>query len=287
MERTMIKGGAPLPPGATLRYGANLPHITCDNGIYALNFRLADSLPQSVLVAWKNERDCLEAKAIVEGKELSRAERDRLQKLFSERVEKYLDSGMGECWMKKPEIADLVENALKHFDGQRYELLCWCVMPNHVHVVVQPHSEYELSDIEHSWKSYTAHQANKLLNRSGVFWKPEPYDHLIRDEADLEHHIEYILANPKAAGLENWRWVSVSPNIANILNRSKSFSLSSKTIGEMPRGTGVSPVSGVSVPPVDSSSAKHLDSPALSASPDIGETTMPHETNSLNRRHPR
>lgn len=131
--------------------------------------------------------------------------------------------------MKNPAIADLVESALKHFDQGRYELLCWCVMPNHVHVVVQPHPALELGDIEHSWKSYTAHQANKLLRRSGVFWQPEPYDHLIRDEEDLEHSIEYILAHPKAAGLLDWRWVGISSNIAEILNR----------------GSGVPPVSSV------------------------------------------
>ncbi len=92
-------------------------------------------------------------------------------------------------------------------------------MPNHVHVIVQPYPDFDLSDIEHSWKSYTAHKANKLLRRSGEFWQPEPYDHLIRDEEDLERSIEYILSNPKAAGLQNWRWVGISNNIAEILNR--------------------------------------------------------------------
>lgn len=226
MTKTTHTGETPLPPGAKLRYGAYLPHLTCDKGIYAVTFRLADSLPQSVVVAWKQERDEIIAKATEQGQELSKEENDRLKQLFSERVENYLDAGAGECWMKNPAIADLVENALKHFDQQRYELLCWCVMPNHVHVVVQPYPGFDLSDIEHSWKSYTSHEANKLLRRSGIFWQPEPYDHLIRDEEDLEHSIEYILANPKAASLDNWRWVGISPNIAAILNR----------------GTGVPPV---------------------------------------------
>ncbi len=237
MNKKTITGETPLPPGAKLRYGAYLPHLTCDDGIYAVNFRLADSLPQSVVVAWKRERDEIIAKATAQGKDLSKAEDERLKRLFSKRVESYLDAGAGECWMKNPEIADLVEKALKHFDQQRYELLCWCVMPNHVHVIVQPYPAFELSDIEHSWKSYTAHQANKLLRRSGEFWQPEPYDHLIRDEEDLEHSIEYVLANPKAAGLHNWRWVGISAKIAEFLNR----------------GTGVSPVN---TPPVNTTSAK-------------------------------
>ncbi len=226
MKNGTVTGGTPVPPDAKMRYGAYLPHLTCSNGIYAVTFRLADSLPQSVVVAWRRERDEIIAKAIAEGKALSKAEDDRLKQIFSERIESYLDAGAGECWMKDPVIADLVENALKYFDQQRYNLFGWCVMPNHVHVVVQPYPAYELSDIEHSWKSYTAHEANKRLRRSGVFWQPEPYDHLIRDEEDLNHAIEYILANPKASGLYNWRWVGISQNISEILNR----------------GTGVPPV---------------------------------------------
>ncbi len=234
MTKTTITGGTPLPPSAKLRYGGYLPHLTCDDGIYAVNFRLADSLPQSVVVAWKQERAELIAKATAQGKELSREVDQRLKHLFSERIENYLDAGVGECWMKNPEIADLVETALKHFDKERYELLCWCVMPNHVHVIVQPYAVYKLSDIEHSWKSYTAHEANKLLKRSGEFWQPEPYDHLIRDEEDLEHSIEYILANPRSASLHNWRWVGISPNIAEILDR----------------GSGVPPVNPASPNPI-------------------------------------
>ena len=208
-----------LPPNARLRYGAYLPHLSADDGIYAVTFRLADSLPQAVLKAWIEERhEIIQAESRIE-KGLSATQSKQLQKLFSERIERYLDAGAGECWMNQPVIADLVENALKYFNGSRYELLAWCVMPNHVHVVVQSFLDYELSSILHSWKSYSAHQANKLLSRTGEFWQPEPYDHLIRDEEDLEHSIEYVLSNPAAAGLTNWRWVGVADNIASILTR--------------------------------------------------------------------
>jgi REP element-mobilizing transposase RayT len=110
-----------------------------------------------------------------------------------------------------------VEGALKFFDRQRYELFCWCVMPNHVHALVQPIGSHQLSDIEHSWKSYTAHRANELLGRSGEFWQEECYDHLIRDDEDLSHAVDYILANPKAAGLENWRWVGLREDLASLI----------------------------------------------------------------------
>jgi REP element-mobilizing transposase RayT len=75
-----------------------------------------------------------------------------------------------------------VADALRHFDGERYRLVAWCVMPNHVHAVVQPAAGHVLEEIVHSWKSFTAHQANKLLGRTGPFWMAEAYDHLVRDE---------------------------------------------------------------------------------------------------------
>jgi REP element-mobilizing transposase RayT len=124
--------------------------------------------------------------------------------------------------MKDGRIARIVASALLHFEGQRYNLAAWCVMPNHVHAVVQPFAgttggtpvpravpDAELPDILHSWKSFTAKEANKLLRRSGDFWQAEYYDHLIRDEADFRHSVRYVLNNPIKAGLKNWKWVGL------------------------------------------------------------------------------
>ena len=80
-------------------------------------------------------------------------------------------------------------------------------MPNHVHAVVQPLPGYEVPGIVHSWKSFTAKEANRLLGRTGQFWQPEPYDHLIRNENDFKRQVEYVLNNPVRAGLRNWKWV--------------------------------------------------------------------------------
>ena len=80
-------------------------------------------------------------------------------------------------------------------------------MPNHVHTVVQPLAGYELARIVHSWRSFTAKQANRLVGATGPFWQPEAYDHLIRDEDDFQHHVEYVLTNPARAGLKKWKWV--------------------------------------------------------------------------------
>src|SRR5262249_5650451 len=79
-------------------------------------------------------------------------------------------------------------------------------MPNHVHVVVQPLPGFELEKIVHSWKSFTANRANKILNRQGSFWQVEYYDHMVRDEGDLDHAVNYAWSNPENAGLSDWRW---------------------------------------------------------------------------------
>jgi REP element-mobilizing transposase RayT len=203
------------------RRGAYLPHWTRDGAWYSVTLRLWDSLPQQVLQAWLFERENLVKTAAQMKRSLSTQEEQRLAHLYSEKVERYLDAGHGSCFMKDDRVAQLVSNALHHFDRQRYSLAVWCVMPNHVHVVVQPFAgmtttagsavpQSELPDILHSWKSFTAKEANKFLRRSGDFWQAEYYDHLIRDEADFHHALKYLLDNPIKAGLRNWKWVGLT-----------------------------------------------------------------------------
>ena len=117
-------------------------------------------------------------------RQLSEYEKKRLKYLFSRNIERYLDQLYGECWLKDPAIAQLTVDSLKYFDGTRYRLHAWCVMPNHVHVVFTAVStgsklDSDLIPILHSWESYTAHRANKILGRNGAFWQDEYYDRLI------------------------------------------------------------------------------------------------------------
>ena len=200
------------------RRGAYLPHWTLDGAWYAVTFRLWDSLPQQVVEAWLFERKNIVRTAEQMKRPLSKQEEQRLAHLHSEKVERYLDAGYGSCYMKEGRIARTVASALLHFEGQRYNLVAWCVMPNHVHAVVQPFAgiantggtpvpSSELPDILHSWKSFTAKEANQMLKRSGDFWQAEYYDHLIRDGADFRHSVRYVLDNPIKAGLKNWGWV--------------------------------------------------------------------------------
>ena len=128
---------------------------------------------------------------------------------YAERLDAYLDRGSGASFLKDPRVAKLVVDALRHFDGARYHLHAWCVMPNRVHVIfsVLPARTpaLRLSSIIQSWKSFTAKEANRLLARTGSFWQREYYDHLVRDDEDFVRCIEYTINNPVKAGLcERW-----------------------------------------------------------------------------------
>jgi valyl-tRNA synthetase len=203
-------GFQPVEEQVNKRDGAYLPHWTQRRAIYAVTFRLADSLPANVLEQWRIERDKIARNAESQGRELTSDEQQELARLNREKVESYLNAGHGQCYLREPKIAELVADALKHFDNERYDLIAWAIMPNHVHAVVQPREGFDLSGILHSWKSYTANKANELLDRTGEFWQSEYYDHLIRDENDFIHQVSYIKENPAKAGLENWSWVNVS-----------------------------------------------------------------------------
>jgi len=189
------------------RKGANLPHWSCNNAVYHVCFRLADSIPRSKREKWEKEKKLLQNNASAHGRGMTPTEQKRLKFLLSKKIDACLDAGYGECLLKKSQVAGIIKNALQHFDGIRYKLHAWCIMPNHVHVIVEPLAEYKLSTIVHSWKSFTANKINRLLNRKGKLWQHEPYDHIIRSETEYWEHIEYVWNNPDKAGLSNClRW---------------------------------------------------------------------------------
>jgi REP element-mobilizing transposase RayT len=198
-----------------------LPHVKREGCRYFITFRLADSLPKDVLLRLQQER--AERKQVYYAQEEA-ARRlgttppdpeilDEIDRKYFRKVELFLDSGLGACWMRRPEIADLISGALQHFEGLRYQLRAWVVMPNHVHVVLWPMPNYTLSGIVQSWKGYTAREANKLLGRTGQpFWQPEPFDRWIRNDQEYERCCRYVVNNPVKAGFckvpEAWPWSS-------------------------------------------------------------------------------
>ncbi len=123
--------------------------------------------------------------------------RDEIRALAESVIEPALHAAEAPRPLADASIAAMVESALKHFDGERYDLLAWSVMPNHVHVLLTPREGHELEKILQSWKTHSATQANRMLGTSGTFWQEEYYDHIVRDGEDLKHQVKYILANPE------------------------------------------------------------------------------------------
>ena len=206
--------GAGVPPAVFLPLGSSLtvrsrrlPHWEVEGAVYFVTFRLADSLPRQALQKLDWERKDIQATASKMGRGLTASERRRMEQLQSHCVERTLDTGAGKCFLKDTGIARVVVNAIKEFDGSRYRLFAWSVMPNHVHVLFQTIGTRPLAGILHSWKSFSAKAANQILGRSGEFWQREYYDHLIRDVAEFDRAMQYVIENPSKAGLKNWPWV--------------------------------------------------------------------------------
>ena len=185
-----------------------LPHLDQPGTIQSLTFRLFDSVPIGMIEVWKSEL------ALTGDEEADDPRCADLRK----RIEHYADQGHGACWLRDERIAGQVEKALFHFDGTRYRLLAWVVMPNHVHALIETLPGFPLADIIHSWKSYTAKQANKTLERAGTFWMPDYFDRYIRDEQHLVAVTNYIEQNPVKAGLVqaagDWQWSSAAVKTA-------------------------------------------------------------------------
>ncbi len=198
-----------LPDWSSLQKakGGKLPHWTCNYAIYHVCFRLADSIPPEIQKRWNEEKKLYWNSDGTLKRFMDPDGYKRLKFLFSEKINACLDAGYGECLLKNPKAAGIVKEALGFFDGKRYRLHAWSIMPNHVHVIAEPLAGFELSKIIHSWKSFTANQINRELNRKGTLWQRETYDHIIRTEAEYRDQIDYVWNNPVKAGLRNClRW---------------------------------------------------------------------------------
>ncbi len=173
-----------------------IPHV--DPGEYTqfITFRLADSMPQTVLEKWKAE---------LERCEITDAD-------FRRRIETYLDQNYGSQWLTDPRIASLVQETILNLDGKRYRLIAWVVMPNHVHILIRPLDGHPVSEIMQTLKSFTAHECNKILQRRGSFWYKEYFDRYIRNAQHFQATVRYIEENPVKARLcknpEDWKFSS-------------------------------------------------------------------------------
>lgn len=174
-----------------------LPHIDLPL-VQFVTFRLHDSFPRHLLDLWKTELDSMD-------------ENERRRETYR-RTESFVDAGHGSCWLRKTEIALVVEGRLHYRDGELYDLLAWTLMPNHVHALVRLYDGSSLPKVIQSWKARSALRANELLGRKGRFWYRDYFDRYIRDEVHFDNCLRYIDMNPVKAGLcreaSDWRWGS-------------------------------------------------------------------------------
>ncbi len=203
----------PFDENAEIRiyYHGFLPHWRQAGCTYFVTFRLADSVPKGVVEEWRYERDLWLAARGIDVKlpdwqlglrRLSSKEREQLERQFTGRLFQYLDRGCGDCQLRDVRASETVATALKHFHGQRVQTGDFVVMPNHVHALLTPFQGFELEEILHSIKSYTANEINRLYARKGTFWMDESHDHIVRDAEELLRIQEYIRRNPLKAKLK-------------------------------------------------------------------------------------
>ena len=186
------------------KYQRNLPHWEQSGRTYFVTVRLADSLPQEKLERWHRERQDWQRTHPSPLTPELQAEYDQL---FTARFQEWLDAGYGECLLRKPALSGIVAEALRHFNGQRYNLGPFVVMPNHLHLLVTPLDSWTLEQILHSWKSYTAGVINQALGRSGQLWQHESFDHLVRNEDRLRQFEDYIRQNPIKVKLQHDEYI--------------------------------------------------------------------------------
>jgi REP element-mobilizing transposase RayT len=227
-------------------YRRNLPHIQPPGATFFITARLAGSLPPSVLQRLSQQAARLGAKGSVPAEgETASDQRERERFWFREYETLLHETKSGPHWLADDRVAAVLAESMHYQDGKQYRLDAFCIMPNHLHIVLMPRPReeippgvnlcqdgqgnagylermpdgsrclvkveyYSLAAIMHRIKRRSAREGNKLLNREGEFWEHESYDHYIRDDDEWQRTVAYVLNNPVKAGLvrhwKDWKW---------------------------------------------------------------------------------
>lgn len=181
-----------------IEFRRNLPHIYVQDAIYSINFRLAGAIPVDVY----HEYSELKRKLLNENK------KHLLKNLYNEHIDSYLDNSCSfKDWLNQPMIRNEVASAIHYYDKKHYKLIAFCIMPNHVHLIINTYGfkPVPLGDFLGSIKRHSARKVNILLGREGRFWQVESYDHIVKSRNDLADSIDYVINNPVNAGLvDEW-----------------------------------------------------------------------------------
>jgi len=178
----------------------NLPHWRQEGVCYFVTTRLFDSMPQGKLTVWREQRDSwLSDHGLSRLEDLHRLTQEQQNEFhasFTEQWHAWLDAGYGECHFRRADVREILIRRL----SAEPSLDAWVIMPNHLHALVAPR-EKTLGEVVQSWKGGSAFEINRLLGRKGGFWQKEPYDHIVRSEAQWQHYRRYIAENPGKAFL--------------------------------------------------------------------------------------
>ncbi|MFH1562703.1 MAG: transposase [Nitrospirota bacterium] len=181
-----------------------LPHWQQGDILYFVTWRLADALPKQLLEQLLNEKEIWLKN---NPKPWDNTTEEEYHDRFTHRVDQWLDAGSGSCVLQTPKLARIVASALRHFDGERYDMVSFVVMPNHIHTLFYLRHGYRLQDVIKSWKGYTAREINKSLSVKGAFWQEDYWDRMIRNERHFKKCWDYIRMNPLKARLGNKEYV--------------------------------------------------------------------------------
>jgi len=207
-----------------IRYRRRLPHIQPPGGTFSITYRLAGSLPKSIIQKLKNEYDGMRLEILGKYNGDENAAHKELSVLRSahyRKMDRYVDQVLyGPTWLSDPKVAAIVMESLKFIENELKYWTVWsyCIMSNHVHLECTLTQEAPLlNSVMQSHKVFTAVRANRYLGRSGQFWQEESFDRLIRDEGDFYNRIYYTINNPVKAGLvkewKDWPYTYVHPEI--------------------------------------------------------------------------
>lgn len=193
-----------------------LPHWQQDKATYFLTFRLADSIPVCLLDEWRQERILWQAEHPKPWTPETEAEN---HKLFSTRIDRHLDQGLGSCLLGDAANAAQVADAFQYFDHTRYLLHAWVIMPNHIHLLLSLGESIDLGKTIASWKRFTATKINRQEQSSGPIWQKNYFDRLIRDWDHFINVARYIRRNPVKAKLsDNLFTLYESPWVKRLLS---------------------------------------------------------------------